>query len=396
MAESRLITLAQVKEQAANFLSLNKVDGNMIDVAVATKVANQFDGDPLWFFLNGPPSHAKTEVLNSMRDYPGVELLSSITKNTLLSGKSIKDKEGNVKNCSLLFNLNDKLVVIKDFTTILSLHANDRTEIYSQLREIYDGSYKKAYGTGDVVSWQGKIGILAAVTPAIDRQISVNALLGERFLHYRVFGDNRVEAAKCALRHTTGTGGPRKAFREIMTDFLNQFDELTDVNVEIDDNTHDKLAALACFCSIARASVIRSRYDQTLEAMPEAEGPSRLAKQFKLLATALAVVRDQKSVGNDVYQVIAKVAKDTMPRLRLVVLEAMWRLNQREENWYTTKEIALESGLPTTTAKMKLENLHVLGLLERQTKSEGETAAYQWSPSKNLTSMVRTGEVFTT
>ncbi len=394
MAGSGSITLAQVKEQAGKFLSLNKVDGNMVDVAAACNVANQFDGDPLWIFLNGPPSHAKTEILNSMTDYPGVEPISSITKNTLLSGKNIKDKSGNIKNCSLLFGLNDKLVVIKDFTTILSLHANDRTEIYSQLREIYDGAYKKAFGTGEVVSWQGKIGILAAVTPAIDRQISVNALLGERFLHYRVFGDNRVEAAKCALRHTTGTAGPREAFRQTMTKFLNQFDELTGVNVEIDDNTHDKLAALACFCSIARASVIRNRFDRTLEAMPEAEGPARLAKQFKLLATALAVVRGQEKVDDAIYRVITKVAKDTMPRLRLVVLEAMRRLNQREENWYTTKEIALEGGLPTTTAKLKLENMHVLGLLERRTKSEGETAAYQWSPSKDFNSMVRTGEVF--
>jgi hypothetical protein len=382
--------LAQVKEQASKFLSLNKVDGNMIDVAAACKVANDFDGDPLWIFLNGPPSHAKTEVLNSMQGYKGIEAMSSITKNTFISGKIAKDSEtGKKKNCSLLHKLTGKLVTIKDFTTILSLHANDRTEIYSQLREIYDGSYKKAFGTGEVVSWCGKVGILAAVTPAIDRQISVNALLGERFLHYRVFGDSRLAAAKYALKHTTGAAGPREQFRSVMVDFLSQFDALDSVDVKVDDNMDDKLATLACFCASARASVIRNRYDRTLEAMPEAEGPARLAKQFKLLATALAVVRDQRSVDEDIYQVIAKVARDTMPRLRLVVLEALLRLNAREEQWYTTKEIALESGVPTTTAKLKLENMHVLGLLERRTKAKGETAAYEWSPSKEMDSMVR-------
>jgi hypothetical protein len=389
MAGSGSITLAQVKEQAGKFLSLNKIDGNMIDVAAATMVANQFDAGPLWLFLNGPPSHAKTEVLDSMKGHPGIESMSAITKHTFISGKNKKTKSGEIKNCSLLFQLNDKLILIKDFTTILSLHANDRTEIYSQLREIYDGAYKKAFGTGDVVSWQGKIGILAAVTPAIDRQLSVNALLGERFLHYRVFGDNRLAAARCALKHTTGTARPRHAFREAMVSFLHQFDNLDRVDVSIDANMDDKLATLACFCSSARASVIRNRFDRTLEAMPEAEGPARLAKQFKLLATALAVVRGQSKIDEDIYQLIAKVARDTMPRLRLVALEAMRRLNQREENWYTTKEIALEGGLPTTTAKLKLENMHVLGLLERRTKSEGETAAYQWSPSKEMDSMVR-------
>ena len=394
MAGSKLTTLAEVKEQASKFLSLNKVDGYMIDVAEASMVANQFDADPLWLFLNGPPSHAKTEVLDSMKGHPGIESISAITKNTFISGKNRKDKDGEVRNCSLLFSLTDKLVVIKDFTTILSMNANDRTEIYSQMREIYDGNYKKAFGTGEIVAWQRKLGILAAVTPAIDRQLSVNALLGERFLHYRVFGDNRLAAAKCALKHATGTAEHRQAFRETMAAFLQQFDSLTEIDVTIDSNIHDKLATLACFCSSARASVIRNRYDRTLEAMPEAEGPARLAKQFKLLATALAVVRGQSEIGEDIYQLIAKVATDTMPRLRLVVLQAIWRLNRREEKWYTTKEIGLESGTPTTTARLKLENLHLLGLLKRQTKSKGETAAYEWCPSKDMDSMIRISEVF--
>jgi hypothetical protein len=393
MAGSQSTTLREVKEKASAFLHLNKNDGNMIDIAAACKVANQFDADPLWLFLNGPPSHAKTEVLDSMKGYGGVETISSITKNTFISGKNKKDEEGKIKSCSLLFQLNNKLIVIKDFTTILSLHANDRTEIYSQLREIYDGSYKKAFGTGNVVSWEGKVGILAAVTPAIDRQISVNALLGERFLHYRVFGDNRIAAAKCALKNTTGTGGPRLAFKEIMTEFLMRFDSLKEIDVEINSNIEDKLATLACFCASARASVLRNRIDRTLETMPEPEGPARLAKQLKLLATALAVVREQQNVDETIYQMVAKVARDTMPRLRLVVLKALRRLNQRKENWYTTKEIALESGVPTTTAKLKLENLHVIGLLERRTKSDGETAAYEWSPSAELDSMIRISEV---
>jgi hypothetical protein len=329
-----------------------------------------------------------------MKGHPGIESISAITKSTFISGKYKEDKSGKVKNCSLLFHLTGKVVLIKDFGTILGLHANDRTEIYSQLREIYDGAYKKAFGTGAVISWQGKIGILAAVTPAIDRQFSVNALLGERFLHYRVFGSNRLAAAKCALKHTTGTARPRQVFRKAMVGFLHQFDNLDQVNVSVDASTDDRLATLACFCSSARASVIRNRFDRTLESMPEAEGPARLAKQFKLLATALAVVRGQSEIGEDIYQLIAKVATDTMPRLRLVVLKAVWRLNQKEEKWYTTKEIGLESGTPTTTAKLKLENLHLLGLMERRTKGKGETAAYQWSPSKEMDSMVRISEVF--
>ena len=88
MGELKLTSLASVKQQAAEFLSFNRVDGNMIDIAAACLIANQFKADPLWIFINGPPSHAKTEVLEAMKGYRGVESISSVTKNTFISGKS--------------------------------------------------------------------------------------------------------------------------------------------------------------------------------------------------------------------------------------------------------------------------------------------------------------------
>lgn len=130
----------------------------MIDMAMATYMANRLDADPVWIFFNGPPASSKTEILMSMKNHRETFFLSALTKNTFLSGKSKKDKDtGEEKDCSLLPYMTGKLVVIKDFTTVLSLQKDARAEIYSQLREIYDGHFAKAFGAGDGrKSWDGK------------------------------------------------------------------------------------------------------------------------------------------------------------------------------------------------------------------------------------------------
>jgi len=100
---SQSITLEQVKGVAADFLHLNEVDSNMLDVAAATFVANKFDGDPLWMQIIGAPSGAKTELLASMSGHPQTYLLSSMTANTLASGAVVHNRKTKTKeNASLL------------------------------------------------------------------------------------------------------------------------------------------------------------------------------------------------------------------------------------------------------------------------------------------------------
>ena len=224
MWQSQSITLGEIKEVARKFLQLKPDDENMFDIVMATYFANKLDADPLWIFLNGPPSNAKTEILMSMQDHQNTFFLSCVTKNTFLSGRVKKDKDGEEKDCSLLPHMTGKTVIIKDFTTVLSLQKDARHEIYSQFREIYDGLYSKSYGSGFTREWKGKIGVIAGVTPAIDKQFAVHTLLGERFLHFRCGGGNRFGIAKMAMKYSTGIAKFRKELREVVSSFLNKLD----------------------------------------------------------------------------------------------------------------------------------------------------------------------------
>lgn len=390
MAESKLISLNEVKEAAENFLLLE--DTNIIDVACAIYVANKFPSDPLWMFLTGPPSSAKTEILRAMDGHDNVTLLSSLTPQTLISGKRIKG----AGNQSLLPKLNGNLLIVKDFGTILSMYREARGEIFAQLREIYDGQYSKAFGTGESIEWKGKLGILAATTPVIDKYLAVNQMLGERFLHYRVGDENALGIAGCAFRNVFEEEDDREIFRNRMDEFLAQFDkDLTVDMVEISD-VRERIMSLAVLCAHARSAVYRNRRDQSLEAMPQPEGPARLVKQFKLLAFGLATVRNEKEINNGIYEIVKKTAKDTLPRLRLQVLEALWQMYQEDSHdWPKTREVALKAGMPTTTAKLKLENLHLLRLINRDTSGDGDKSAYIWQPSDLMRRLVETSHCFT-
>ena len=126
-------------------------DYTVVDIILAVIIANLFKIDPLWMLITGASSTAKTELLQALDKLPISFFISDLTMNTLVSGK---------KGASLLPRLDKKIIVMKDFTTILSKRPDDLKIIMGHLREVYDGKFVKSYGTGDTVNWTGHVGLL--------------------------------------------------------------------------------------------------------------------------------------------------------------------------------------------------------------------------------------------
>jgi len=148
------LPLAEVKAVVNKWLSLE--DDTVVDVMLAVVVANRLNTDPSWLLVVGPPSSAKTEILRALTGHPKAYFLSNLTPTTLVSG--LKPK-GKLPEPSLLPKLDGKTLVLKDFTTVLSMRHDNQAEILAQLREIYDGSYSKAFGNGKVINWEGHVGL---------------------------------------------------------------------------------------------------------------------------------------------------------------------------------------------------------------------------------------------
>ena len=171
-------------------------DTNIIPLVCAAILSNRMPGDPIWLMVVGGSSSGKSEILNCIMGLPFVFQVSQLTPNTLLSGASVKGKEA-----SLLMRIpRTSVIVMKDFTTILSMTKEDQQSIMAQLREVYDGLLSKSTGRGEDIVWKGKINLLAGVTEKIHAQDGQFAGMGLRTLSYSLPEQNRKKTTQRAAR----------------------------------------------------------------------------------------------------------------------------------------------------------------------------------------------------
>jgi hypothetical protein len=157
-------------------------DRGAVYAALAGIVANYAEGDVVWPLLAGPPGCGKSEIITALTSAPSVWALSSLTPQTLISGFERKGEPA-----SLLLQIGAfGILAFKDLTTVLTMHREARAQIIGQLREVADGKTEKSFGNGLRLEWEGKLGLVAGVTDVIDEQHAFLAVMGERFLLYRM------------------------------------------------------------------------------------------------------------------------------------------------------------------------------------------------------------------
>ncbi|MEE9541063.1 MAG: hypothetical protein V3V85_06175, partial [Candidatus Thorarchaeota archaeon] len=349
---------------------------SVIRYLMALVIANRLPGDPVWGFVIAPSGGAKTELLNALSDIPEIYPISDLTPQTFISGL-MKNKKA-----SLLLRLKrGDILTLKDFTTVLQLPRDSRQQILSQLREIADGSYVKEFGTGERISWDGKLGFIAGVTPIIEQHRNVYAVLGERFLQLRTVLPPRKDLAKAAREGSGKEEEMRRELRKAMADCIASVD--LDTIPEWSEDLGSALDSLVTLCAIARSGVVRSGgYSKELQVIPEPEVPTRLIKQLVKLGQASAMLRGADKVETEDYELIKKVAIDTMPATRWKILQAL----PAEPDLVTTSTVATAVGLPPSTTKRHLQDLQGLKLVVGG-KPSGENAN-KWGVSVLLSDLL--------
>ena len=160
----------------------HKPDLEALEAALSAAAAHPvIQGDPIWLFVQGPSGSGKTEIIvNALRLLPPYSrVLGTINKNSMISfNRGIPGGE--------LLNLatgpngeKTGIFIFKDFTTMLSLREEERTEVISQMREIYDGEWVRSTGSG-AQTWKGKVTCVACCTPALETAWALKRDLGER------------------------------------------------------------------------------------------------------------------------------------------------------------------------------------------------------------------------
>ena len=338
-----------------------------IEVAIATYVANLLPGDPVWTMLVGPPSSGKTEILNTLSDLPHIYAVSTITIAGLLSGSTSKDENatgGLLAEIAACEGSSPGVIICKDFTSILSEGPDSCRAVLAALREVFDGSYVRHFGNlgGRKILWDGKVGVLAAVTEIIDNFGEAMGTMGQRFLFFRMPALTDEGRQHQAYRALANAGRQNTMRRTLVKDVATYVAGLTIPNkvIPLSDTDQERLVNLADLATRCRSSVERQGYNREIAWVPEPEAPARFQAQLVQLRRAFQImgVGDQRA-----FALLTSLALDAMAKDRRAIVEFL--VTESPNVRRDTSSIGDEIGLPFGTTMRALEDLWTHGILDR-------------------------------
>ena len=340
-------------------------DTMVLDLMFGTVFANRLEGDPVWLFFVAPPAGSKSELLMSLSWAEECYPLTSLTPHALVSGT----QWGPGKDPSLLPQLDRKVLVLKDFTTILSMNYAARDEIFGILRDIYDGRTEKSFGNGLKREYKVKFGILAGVTPVIETFSTMNQSLGERFLRYRLPLDTKRSEEQKILKAIKNVNNELKMRAELCqaaASIIARKNPEHDVMPEFTERYLPKVVALAQLAAWLRGVVDRDKFTQQVLYKPSSEVGTRMAKQLVKLAMGVGIFRGTRLLEAYEYNCIKHVAVDSCPQRAVMILSALYQAEKQENlAMLKTKEIVDRTFLPQATVLRMMEDLNLLRLVQR-------------------------------
>jgi DNA-binding transcriptional ArsR family regulator len=200
----------------------------------------------------------------------------------------------------------------------------------------------------------------------------VDQELGERFIKFRARAESGIEKVRKAISNIGADSSMRQDIEGAVSRFLDSLPPTSEC--AIPNSLQNNLVDLADFTAKARSSVPRDR-NGTLLYRPKPEVGTRLGKELGKLLLALAAVREKPVPDVVDFATVRRVGEDCLPPNRLAVISALKRGPLRPS------EIVRATGLPHATADRTLEDLSVLGMVERvktPDNSDGWSLVCDW------------------
>lgn len=370
---ARPVTCAEAEQVYARWL--HDPDPVPTRIVLATYAANMgLSGDPVWVMLVGGSGIGKTERIMPVTSMPHVVMASALTGEAALLSASPKRERAANATGGVLRQVGERgVLVVKDFTSVLSMSRERRAEVVAALREVYDGRWDRHYGTdgGQVLTWQGHLGFIAGCTTAIDGAHAVLDQMGTRFLFIRLADADRELTAQSALMHSGNEDRMRRELAEATTGLLGSLGKPH----ELHDGARTWIGSLANLASLARSPVERD-YQGEISLVLDPEAPTRIAKQLGQLWRACGML------GLDEYQsweAVRRAGLDSIPKLRRAVITYLGRMGGVPQ---PTTAVAQAVDHPSRTTRRSLEDLAAHQMVERTDDSYGtDRVTYSWALS---------------
>lgn len=346
---------------------------------LAAAAAIRLGGDPVWLLLVSGPGNAKTETVASLEG-TGAHVISTIASEGALLSATSKGERTDEATGGLLRTIgNVGLLVLKDFTSILSLPQSTRPGVLAALREIYDGRWTRTVGVdgGRTLEWTGRIGVIGAVTTEWDRKHDSVSSMGDRFVLLRI--DSTVGRIVSGRQAIANTGNETQMRRELAQAVKTVLDNASTIGVELSDEESDRLLRAADLVTRGRTAVSYDRAGNVSDAHAP-EMPTRFAKQLT------QIVRGGVAIGMEREAAMAlaiRCARDSMPPLRLAILGD---LTISGESRVTDVRKRLDK--PNSTIDRELKALHMLGMVTLREELGQHGTAWHYSIAAGINTSV--------
>lgn len=378
-------TYKELQEKYSQWLKIHNY--SPIAIMYATIFANKIGGDPIWTLIVSVPGDSKTELLMTLSKSPRIVTTSTLTRASLISGIRYNDGQDQ----SLLLKADQKNLVVKDFTSILTMNSYERDEIFGVLRDAYDGKVEKHFATC-FKSYTSRFGILAAVTPVVDSYQSLFSSLGERFIKFRLnSGARSYEEEEAKMQRALDNISQEHTMREELQDIALRFIEKPVPETLPNIKTLElNIIKLARFSARLRGSINKDHYTKEHLNRPIIEVGTRLAKQFAKLAMGLCIYYDSKEAGLRELKLLRMVARDTCPDrvediVRRMVLNGIDKV-------VDTKWIAEQTLLSPSTLTYLLPDLQALNIIHKEKGMERVRSTYRLHP--DLVQLIKESGVY--
>jgi hypothetical protein len=331
----------------------------LFDIFFAALIGNlKSEGRPIWLFLVGPPGCGKTLPMMTVQNSPFTYVVSAFRPAALISGWGMQGGQ----DVSLIPKLHGKVLMVKDMSSLLSQNRETVAEILGLLRDAYDGSCSKAFGTGVQRSYASRFGFIGATTPEIDANWAMNIRLGERFLRWRIKTppEQIYEKIDRALSALSVEMKEEYKLETICLGYLKHLlrpeGKLPVLSMQLE------IGRLAQLGAILRSGVSRAPFNNQVMVMPEWEEATRFAKQLAKMAISLAYIRGKDTNDAEEFEDIKAFVRDSIDGR----VECICKLLYARPS-LTTNDIAEQIHLPDWTVRQVLQDLEILRVLVRTT-----------------------------
>lgn len=331
-------------------------------IAAASIAAYCEQFDPVWLVLVTSTSGGKSELTSPMTGLQFLYELDDLTPNTLISG--MKNTKGQATSLLERWKMDRiKMVLTKDFTTILSKDTKEIGSILGQFRQTYDGRLGKEFGNSTKsVAYSIKFGWIACCTTSWYTATRTYASLGERFLSYEVLIADQPEVGRLVLRRRNTDF--RDELKRLYSSYLNPLllqckGKLSTENFA--EETENDLIALTDLTSHCRTAVDRTGYKQEIQMVHAREGLGRITTVVGTLARCLAYINktdglDESLTEEDMF-LLARLCFTAIPQARRTALFTLAHFNGSAN--YKDMQLA------GNASKEAIEDLEAIGIIKK-------------------------------